>query len=57
MREDLRDAIAYCRVSTARQAKERHSLESYLARFKAIGFPDGDIYFDIDSGANPDRRS
>jgi DNA invertase Pin-like site-specific DNA recombinase len=54
--EDLSDAIAYCRVSTTRQAKDSRSLESYLARFKAIGFPDEDVYWDVDSGANPDRR-
>ena len=54
--EDLSDAIAYCRVSTTRQAKDSRSLESYLARFRAMGFGDDDIYWDVDSGANPDRR-
>lgn len=53
---DLSDAIAYCRVSTTRQARDSRSLESYLARFRAIGFPDEDIYWDVDSGVNPDRR-
>ncbi len=54
--EDLSDAIAYCRVSTTRQAKDTRSLESYLARFRAMGFSDDDIYWDVDSGTNPDRR-
>ena len=54
--KNLTDAIAYCRVSTDKQADLGHALERYIQDFKRYGFSEEQIYYDIDSGGNNKRE-
>lgn len=53
---DLSDAIAYCRVSTEKQADLGSALERYVQNFIRYGFEESQIYYDIASGGNDKRE-
>lgn len=53
---DLSDAIAYFRVSTQKQAEVGHGFEYYHHLMKQYGFGADQIYSDIDSGGNNQRK-
>jgi DNA invertase Pin-like site-specific DNA recombinase len=51
--EFMFDIAGYARVSTQDQAENSHALEQQIARLKSAGAQK--VYFDVESGANPDR--
>lgn len=54
--KDLTDAIAYFRVSTDTQAEDGRGYDYYYHLIRQYGFSEEQIYSDIDSGGNDQRK-
>lgn len=56
MLKDLSRCLGYYRVSTPRQAELGHAPERYRHYLKQRGLRDDQIFFDVDSGKNSQRK-
>jgi DNA invertase Pin-like site-specific DNA recombinase len=48
--------LYYYRVSTNTQSEDGHALERYRDRAIALGIPEGNLYFDVESGRSAERK-